>query len=186
MIWVVLGIAFLLAGLLLLQVSWQRRSEKPRWAVEGGWLAILVGIGLFCVPAQVSLGITHGCLALAVLAYGVVAASVQFRPARHASSNEAALEPEARKTNWRRSAAKALLAIVLAGIAAIGVGVAFAVAMPMPATDRIMIGGVLVPLLWGGGMAWTLADSNLVRAALFLAGISIVSYAAAFLPKLLS
>ena len=74
----------------------------------------------------------------------------------------------------------------MAGVAAIGVGVAFAVAMPMGPHDRIVIGALLVPILWGGGMAWTLADAKLMRATVILLAISALSYAIAFLPKVLT
>jgi hypothetical protein len=96
------------------------------------------------------------------------------------------LEPEERATNWRRGIAKSLLAIVLAGIASIGVGVAIAVAMPLAVYDRIMLGGILVPVLWGGGMAWTLSDAKLLRATIVLVAVSLVSYAIAFLPKVVA
>ena len=38
----------------------------------------------------------------------------------------------------------------------------------MATHDRIVIGGILVPVLWGGGMAWTLSDAKLLRATLLL------------------
>ena len=81
---------------------------------------------------------------------------------------EAALEPEDHPTDWAHSTAKALLAIVLSGAASIGLGLTFALYMPMAVHDRIVIGGVLVPVLWGAGMAWTLSDAKLVRAAAVL------------------
>ena len=59
---------------------------------------------------------------------------MELRSAPAACRARLALEPEDRPTNWRRGIAKSLLAIVLAGVAAIGIGVAFAVAMPMPPT----------------------------------------------------
>ena len=96
---------------------------------------------------------------------------------------DVALEPEERATNWRRGAAKALLAIVLSGVASIGIGVTFAIYMPMATHDRIVIGGILVPVLWGGGMAWTLSDAKLLRATLLLLAISAACYGMAFLPK---
>ena len=56
----------------------------------------------------------------------------------------------------------------------------------MPEADRIMIGGILVPVLWGAGMAWTLCDAKLIRAFFVLVGVSAVAYAAAFLPKVIA
>jgi hypothetical protein len=58
--------------------------------------------------------------------------------------------------------------------------------MPIAAHDRMVVGGILVPLLWGGGMAWTLSDAKLLRATLLLLAISAVCYAMAFLPKAFS
>ena len=110
---------------------------------------------------------------------------VELRPARARSNRDLALEPEDRPTNWPRAIAKSLLAIVLAGVAAIGIGVAFAIAMPLAAPDRIVIGGLLVPMLWGAGMAWTLSDAKLLRATILLGAISALAYGIAFLPKVL-
>ena len=49
-----------------------------------------------------------------------------------------------------------------------------------------MLGGILVPVLWGAGMAWTLSDAKLLRATIVLVSLSIVSYGIAFLPKVLA
>jgi hypothetical protein len=131
------------------------------------------------------MGTTYALLALSLAGYALVTASIEFRNTRARDTRSLAAEPEERPTNWPRAIAKSLLAIVLAGIAAIGIGVAFAVAMPLGTHDRVVIGGVLVPVLWGAGMAWTLADAKLLRATIFLVAISAVSYGIAFLPKVL-
>lgn len=125
----------------------------------------------------------YGILAASLTAYAIVGISSEWKKGNGRLTMQLALEPEARPTNWTRGIAKSLLAIVLAGVAAIGIGVAFAVAMPMGPHDRIVIGALLVPILWGGGMAWTLADAKLMRATLILLAISALSYAIAFLPK---
>jgi hypothetical protein len=75
------------------------------------------------------------------MAYLAVAMTVELREQR-TPTKATSLEPEDRRTNWRRAIAKSLLAIVLAGVAAIGIGVAFAVAMPLAPQDRVVIGGV--------------------------------------------
>jgi hypothetical protein len=189
------GPALLVGGVALLSASWRKRAGTKAHLRIGGWLLILAGMVLFARAWGPELGSAYALLALSLAAYGIAAAGVERRdvaagverrdaPARVA--RELALEPEERPTNWRRGIAKSLLAIVLAGVAAIGIGVAFAVAMPMPAHDRIIVGGILVPVLWGGGMAWTLSDARLLRATVLLLVVSAVSYAIAFLPKVLS
>jgi hypothetical protein len=180
------GAALLVGGIALLSVSWRRRQGAKAHLRIGGWLLMLVGMVLYGTAWGAELGTAYGLLVLSLAAYAIVAAGVELRNAPARMPRETALEPEERQTNWRRGVAKSLLAIVLAGFAAIGIGVAFAVATPMPAHDRILIGGILVPVLWGGGMAWTLSDAKLLRATLLLLAVSAISYAIAFLPKVLS
>jgi len=186
MISVIMAIALLVMGVGVLALSWRRpRQSKVRLAL-GGWLLIVAGFLAFGHVLGAEVGITYGALVLSCVAYAIVAGGIELRNSRVRTIREAALEPEERATSWRRGIAKSLLAIVLAGVASIGVGVAIAVAMPLAVYDRIMLGGILVPVLWGGGMAWTLSDAKLLRATIVLVAVSLVSYAIAFLPKVLA
>lgn len=180
------GAALVLAGVLVLRVSWLGRPRKGWPLVAGGWLLIVAGLAAFDYAWGGEVGTAYGLLVLSVIAYVVVAAGIDVRAGKVRGSRELSLEPDERPTNWPRAIAKALLAIVLAGIASIGIGVAFAVAMPMGIHDRIVIGGLLVPVFWGAGMAWTLCDAKLIRATVVLVSVSAAGYAIAFLPKVLS
>ena len=173
-----------LAGLALLRWRWLQRSS--RWLTLAGWLLVGAGLYGFIYTFGGEMGTTYALLALSAVAFLVVWYGLERRVARVRPGREVALEPEDRPTNWPRAIAKSFLAFVLAGVAAVGIGVAFAIHMPLVPTDRIVIGGLLVPMLWGAGMAWTLSDAKLVRATLLLAVISAAAYAAAFLPKMLS
>ena len=46
---------------------------------------------------------------------------------------------------------------------------------------RIVTGGLMIPVLWGGAMAWTLADDKILRATAVLAGAAILGFGAAAL-----
>ena len=180
------GAVLLMMGVVLLNLSWRRRRGAKAHLVIGGWLLVCTGLVLFSRVWGAEVGITYGLIALNLVGYGIVAAGIELRNAPARVPREVALEPEDRPANWPRGVAKSLLAIVLSGIASIGVGVAFAVSMPMAAQDRIMIGGILVPVLWGAGMAWTLSDAKLLRATIVLVTVSAFSYGIAFLPKVFS
>jgi hypothetical protein len=180
------GTSLILIGLVGLAISWHRRREFKAHLLLVGWLSIAGGFAVYARVWGAEVGIANGCLALSIAAYAVIAAGIQLRAASTRAPRELALEPEDRPTNWPRGIAKSLLAIVLSGIASIGVGVAIAVSMPMATVDRIMLGGILVPVLWGGGMAWTLSDAKLLRATIVLLSVSAISYGIAFLPKVLS
>jgi hypothetical protein len=181
-----IGVVGLASGIGLLSASWRTRRAHKVPLLLGGWLLIAAGLFYFGREWGAEVGMAHGLLAFSLIGYAVVTAGIELRCANARASREAALEPEQRAVNWPRGFAKSLLAIVLSGIASIGAGVAFALSMPMPVHDRIVIGGLLVPVLWGGGMAWTLSDARLLRATIVLVTVSAVSYAIAFLPKVLS
>jgi hypothetical protein len=61
-------------------------------------------------------------------------------------------------------------------IAAIAVGICYAVWIPGEPQTRLLIGGLIVPVAWGGAMAWTLADNRIVRAAAVLVGAAILGF----------
>lgn len=172
------------AGLVLLRSASVQRKRAPL-RIVAGWSVIVAGIACAAF-AWSEMGLVTSLAAGSVLAYVVVAMVAERREKRTVTEREAATEPEERATSWRRAIAKSLLAIVLAGIAAVGIGIAFAVAAPLAPVDRIVIGGLLVPMLWGAGMAWTLCDAKLLRATVLLLAISAGAYAIAFLPKMLS
>jgi hypothetical protein len=180
------GTALLLVGVLLLRMSWVRRGAHNALPMLGGWLILLAAAATFGWAWGGELGTIYAFLAWSAVAYAVVGVGVELRAPKRAAARALALEPESRPANWTRGIVKSFLAIVFAGIAAVGIGVAFAVAMPLEPKDRIIIGGLLVPVLWGGGMAWTLSDAKLLRATLLLIVISIAAYGIAFLPKLMS
>jgi hypothetical protein len=179
------GGLLLVAGVVMLRKRWQARKQRGLVYLILGWIAVLAAFPLFAETWDAELGTTYALGALSLAAYALIGATFERRNGKRREPREVAFDPEERPTNWRRGIGKALLAIVLAGIASIGVGVALAIYLPMPPPDRAVIGGLLVPILWGAGMAWTLCDPRLVRATIILVGISALGYGVAFLPKVL-
>lgn len=170
-----------LAGAYLLKRAWdEARPERP-WLILGGWALLAVALAA-SVPL---LGPARGPFAMLSLAsifsLVLVAAGVERRNAKKKAARELAPEPSDRRRVVWRGWLRGFLAGPLAGIAALGCGLAIAICAPGQIQSRMVIGGLMVPFLWAGGMAWTLSDDKILRAFGVLAGVSVLTLGAAFL-----
>lgn len=178
------SLATLAAGVgggLLLKAAWQRRTEKRPWLIVGGWALL----GIACILPAIWLGSARGpfiALAMApVGAFIVVLINMELRQSRARRAREAALEPSDRPSSAWRGWLRVLLAGPIGMIASMGIAIAYTVWVPGEPQTRLIVGGLLVPVLWGGAMAWTLSDDKILRAAALLVGISVVTFTGAFL-----
>ncbi|WP_246263360.1 hypothetical protein [Caulobacter soli] len=180
--WIGLGLALLtLGGAVLLRRAWAGASPRRPWLILGGWGLLVLAL----VLSVFLLGVARGpavVLALgSTLALALVASGVEFRNARKKAARELALEPSERRRIAWRGWLRGILAGPLAGIAALGCGLAVAICAPGAVQSRMVIGGLMVPFLWAGGMAWTLSDDKILRATAVLTGVAVVTLGAAFL-----
>lgn len=175
-------------GAWALRRAWRSPPEKGAGYRALGWAAI---IATLVWPAFL-LGDTRGpFIALAmvsVAALVVVATGATVRVAKAGKSGRAgrasdslAPEPLDRPTNRWRSILRWLLAGPIGMIAAMAVGICYAVWMPGEAQTRLLIGGLIVPVVWGGAMAWTLADNRIIRATAVLVGTALTGFGLAIL-----
>lgn len=166
------------AAALILRAAWRRRGQNNAWHIAGAWGLIAAAI----VGTAPVLGEARGPFValtlLSVGAFAVVAAGVQIREARARTKRSAALEPSERPSRAWRGWLRVMLAGPIGGLAAMGTGIAWTVWVPGDPQTRIVIGGMLVPILWAGGMAWTLSDDRIVRAAAVLIGVAVVTFGA--------
>ncbi|PZR33338.1 hypothetical protein [Caulobacter segnis] len=169
------------AGATLLKRAWEGPSPRRPWLILGGWGLMAVAIAA-SVPLMGSARGPAAILALAstaVLAF--VATGVERRNARKKVARELAPEPSDRRRVAWRGWLRGFLAGPLAGVAALGCGLAVAICAPGQVQTRMVIGGLIVPFLWAGGMAWTLSDDRILRAFAVLAGVASLTLGAAFL-----
>lgn len=170
-----------LVAALMLRQAWRRNSLGRPWLISGAWALL----GVILAASGFLLGGARGpaiVLALgSTVALALVATGVEFRNARKKAPRELALEPSERRRIAWRGWLRGFLAGPLAGIAALGCGLAIAICAPGAIQSRMVIGGLMVPFLWAGGMAWTLSDDKILRATAVLTGVSVVTLGAAFL-----
>lgn len=170
-----------LAGALLLRQAWRKVTPRRPWLIVGGWglLALALALGVVLLGAARGPAIV---LALAsTVALILVATGVELRDAKRKAPRELALEPSERRRVVWRGWLRGFLAGPLAGVAALGCGLAVAICAPGQVQSRMVIGGLMVPFLWAGGMAWTLSDDKILRAFAVLSGVAVATLGAAFL-----
>jgi hypothetical protein len=165
----------------MLRRSWGDRTITRPWWIAAGW----IGVAALIVVAGVLLGPGRGpfiaFMAVSTGALAIVAGGVQLREARARGDKSLAPEPSERPSKAWRGWLRAILAGPLGMIAAMGVAICYAVWAPGAPQTRLLIGGLLVPLLWGAAMAWTLADDKILRATAVLTGVTVVTFAASVL-----
>lgn len=167
---------------MILKRAWLSRSASRPVLILSGWaiLAVVLAAGMPALGA--ARGIFTGLTAVCLAAIAFVATGMEVRPARAALDKASiALEPSDRPSRIWRGVLRFLLAGPIGGLAAVGVGVMWTVWLPADPQTRIVTGGLIAPVVWGGLMAWTLSDDKIIRATAVLLGVAIVTFGAAFL-----
>lgn len=180
-LWVLALTPLPVAGAALLKRAWDGPSPQRPWLILGGWsllaLAIAASVPLMGPARGPAAVLAVGSLAALVF----VAIGVERRNARKKAARELAPEPSDRRRVAWRGWLRGFLAGPLAGVAALGCGLAVAICAPGQIQSRMVIGGLIVPFLWAGGMAWTLSDDKILRAFAVLASVATLTLGAAFL-----
>lgn len=168
-------------GIAALRYAWVRDRRSRPYAIIAGWSLLLMATVLFGRAYGGEIGIPFGIMVISMLALAFVLANMEVRPAKARRERDAVIDPSDRQKKWWRGILRALLAGPVSGAAGIGVGVALAAKLPLETINAVAIGGLVVPLIWGGGMAWTLSDDKVMRAMAVLVSVCLVSYSIAFL-----
>lgn len=163
-----------------LRRAWLSKNGAGFGCRLAGWAIIIVSLvwpGFALGPA---LGPFVALAAVPAGALIVVAIGATMRKAKAAragpGSDSLAPEPLERPTTRWRTALRWLLAGPIGMIAAMAIGIAYSVWVPGEPQTRLVIGGLIVPVVWGGAMAWTLADSRILRATAVLVGTAIFGF----------
>ena len=170
------------AGTWLLRRAWQERDNKLPWRLAG-WAVIAATLIWPAVVLGAARGPFIAVMLVSAAAYGVIASGAQVRAAKAPRSARESLAPEPAErptTRWRTTL-RWLLAGPIGMIAAMAIGICYAVWAPGETQTRLLVGGIIVPLAWGVAMTWTLADSRILRASAVLVGTTAAGFGLAIL-----
>lgn len=175
-------IACVTTGVLLVRRAWRRPMGQGAAEKWGGWALIFAA---FIWPAWLLgsvRGPFFGLTMASAVALTIIAIGYERRQARSRVARESlAPEPSERPTTIWREALRWSLAGPIGMVAAMAVGIAYAALASGEQQTRLVVGGLIVPLVWGGAMAWTLSDDRILRATAVLVGVSILGFGSAIL-----
>jgi hypothetical protein len=164
-------------GVLALRRGW--RSPARRHWLLAGWSLLTAGLFGWAATAGWDVALALALLTPSLIAYALLASCAQVRP-RRAPKPCTAASP-AQRGRRRRALWRGLYAGPLSLAAALGLGAAVALRTPLAEADRLVAGGLVVPLAWAAGMVWATTDARLARIGLGLCAVAAVSIAAAWL-----
>lgn len=158
------------AGVLLLFGGWQGRL-RPRWAADAaGWLVLVASLALWSVELGAEFGVTLGLFAFALPAWLLVIANRRFREPKGRRSEIGTLAMPGRSAVLRHSA-MFLATVPLACAAGAFLALGLASLLWQAPVDRMAIGSVLSPLLWGLFAFWALMDRSFARPVIAMAAV---------------
>ncbi|MGF7172257.1 hypothetical protein FHS91_003965 [Sphingobium xanthum] len=164
----------------LLRRAWRAKPGAGAGDKFAGWAIIVASLVWPAFVMGPTLGPFVALAAISTGALGLVSSGVTFRKAKAARAgagrDSLAPEPVERPTTAWRTTLRWLLAGPIGMIAAMAIGIAYSVWVPGEPQTRLVIGGLTVPVVWGSAMAWTLADSRILRATAVLVGTAIFGF----------
>lgn len=164
----------------LLRRAWNDRSASRAWLIVTGWAVLAIALVAGSPALGTARGIFIASTVISVAALAFIATGIQVRPSRVAMDKSSiALEPSDRPSRAWRGVLRFMLAGPIGMIAAMGVGIMWTVYLPSDPQTRIVSSGLIIPVVWGALMAWTLSDDKIIRATAVLVGVAIVTFSAA-------
>jgi hypothetical protein len=159
------------AGLLALRAATRAKGARRAVLIAAGWGALLLSVWPWMHFGGGDRGLAIGVCVTMAFAGAVVACSLVVRRARAKTAADN-LDPAARAARPWRALVRVIAAGPLAGAAAFVLGALIALHGGGALSTRSITAAYLTPLLWGGAMAWAMADERLYRASLGLTAIA--------------
>lgn len=161
----VLAFGITMAGVFCLYGSWRHMSFFHPLGGYLGWLLLLVACFAWSASSNVELGISYAILAMAVCAWLLVIFNYELRAGKQRNLTEAELVLP-RGATVLRHGVMFLVAVPLAGITAAYLSTAFVILLPWQLGNAMVFAMLLMPVVWGAGAYWSLADPALARPTL--------------------
>jgi hypothetical protein len=169
-----LAFGMTMAGVFCLYGSWRRLSVFYPVGRYIGWLLLLVACITWITSSNVELGISYAMLAIAVCAWLLVIINYELRAGKQKNISETELVLP-RGATLLRHGLMFVVAVLLAGITGAYLSTAFISLLPWQLGNALVLAMLLMPVLWGAGAWWALADPQLARPGIGMSLLLVIS-----------
>jgi hypothetical protein len=167
-----------LAGLGFAYGAWKRHT--PGWRAVAALLCWTIATAIWIGSFGTEVGIPLTLETAALAAFVFILSRIERRGDRRRPDR--ASHQEARTSlQWLRGTGRAVIAGPLGLVAALGVGIGIATLLPVAEQTRLILGGLIVPSVWCGAIAWAMCDRRLIPQAIAFTAIGGIGFGAAFL-----
>lgn len=175
-----LALTACLSGMAFAYTAW-RRETRARLRMAGALACWLVSVALWARAFGAEVGIPLALETASLIAFGFILTRMERRESRAVRDRVVPPVPPARHARLRGSL-RVLIAGPLGLVGALGLGILFATQAPLAEQTRLILGGLIVPSLWCGAMAWTASDRRLLPQALTFTAAGAAGFGLALLP----
>jgi len=159
-----------LIGIVILFIFWHRKYPAHGAAIFLGWV-LLAGSSLFWVAsAEIEFGIVFSLLMPSLYAWMVILVKSEHKPIAHTHPKRY----QFRRVSYikiLRNGGLFFLVIIFLAMSSTFITLVFTYSLPIKEVNRMAVGALLMPMVWGGAVVWVLIDGRRIRPIL-INGIS--------------
>jgi len=157
-----LAVLISLVGTGILFFFWRRKYPLHGVAIISGWALLLASSVFWVASTGVEFGVVFSLIMPSLYAWVFIVAFSEVKSTgRSRPKPYQVLRPS--YTQFLRNGGLLLLVIVLLAISSTFITLALTSALPIQEIDRLAVGALLLPVVWGGAIVWVLIDGRKFR-----------------------
>jgi len=169
MLYAVIGTFLGALAMVCLYCSW--RGASKAWLTAAGWLLTLLSLWSWILASGAEFGVTLTLLVVPLIAWLIILFNTDVRQQRPQNQNQGALVAPRMQTLlyhcWLF-----VLAVPLAGAAAVFTTTAFTLALPVAKVNAVITAVILIPIVWGLASYWVCAARKPHHPAIWLLALT--------------
>ncbi|GEM_PF-1326603 len=159
-----------LIGIVILFTFWRRKYPVHGTAVFLGWIPLAGSLLFWVASAGIEFGIVFSLMMPSLYAWVVILVKSEHKPIAHTRPKRYQFQ-RVSYTKILRNGGVFFLVIVFLAMSSTFITLVFTYSLPIKEVNRMAVGALLMPVVWGAAVVWALIDGRRIRPIL-INGIS--------------